>query len=327
MQPLYYQQSRLYRNWGRILLLMSLGAVLLSCDNSASESEYNTGASQKSDRLNCPGVDGTYYIALIPKGECEEQGVTLFDEGTRIEDKGVMATSMPNCTGTVSYDGCSVEQVYECDLGLTINSTTIFEPGDPNILTGTQIQDADAENIITCEYEMFGSTDRAVVLQYAGLDETVDVSDLSASATPEPEDMDDVWEECDAFAEAESATCDNDDDPDWVVDHCVKDWQSYDAAGCGDSWRAYITCRTNYAEEKNCDTGEVSACDVYMNAYFQCRSDFAATTACSNVGNAEGICENGLGTYAYMCLGDAPPFADDCTAVETESAASTFCCF
>ena len=310
------------------LFVYVVGAMLIpgitACGDDQEDEGGDNDNTHNQKALDCPGMDGTYYVATIAKGECADQGVTLDDRGATFSDQGILMLPYANCTEEVTYDGCHVELEGTCALGMTVSISQTFSPGDPNMVTGTQIQGG--EGFTTCEYEIFGSTDKARVLEHAGLPADIDLSDISAPSTPNPENLPDVRDECEDNVAAERDVCPNDNEVSWEIDNCVSDWQVYDAAGCGDGWRAYINCRTEHAADRDCDTGEISECEVYLNAYFKCKSSFASSTGCSVAGNPETLCAEGLGAYSYGCLGGEAPF-EDCVEAESASAAAMFCCF
>ncbi|MBN2340427.1 MAG: hypothetical protein JXX29_01050 [Deltaproteobacteria bacterium] len=285
--------------------------------------EDNNGSSNSGGALDCPGVDGNYYYVLMPKGDCADQGVTLVDDGFPVQDHGVLMMSSSGCATSAEYDGCSLSSEMHCDNGISMTFSVTFTVGTPNQFTGTQIQSYDG--VADCTYDVFGSTDREAVLSHAGLSDDIDVSNFSTPGTPTPENLSAASSECSAYVAAEEAVCPGENDALALVEICTEDWKSFDARGCGDGWLAYINCRTENAAAMDCETGEIPACDVYLNAYFQCTSAFAASTDCSVAGDPETLCTEG-GTYSYGCFGDSAPFAD-CSAVETESAAAMYCCF
>lgn len=302
--------------------------ILTGCEED-SQSENADGDGHENmngtNGFDCPGMDGTYYMVTMPKGECEGQGVTLDDQGTPFQDKGGITFPYAGCTEEVTYNGCSIQLTAECAaMGMTVTISQNFAPGDPNILTGTQTQSGDG--FITCKYEIFGSTDKAVVLEHAGLSDDIDLSDISSPGTPNPVNLTAAREECAATVTAEESVCPSGNDPERETDNCVKSWQTYDATGCGNGWRAYINCRTEHAADMNCDDGIISACDVYLNADFKCNSAFASSTGCSVAGNPEIMCTGGLGTYSYGCLGGQAPF-DNCVEAVSEGTVPMFCCF
>ncbi|MBN2803935.1 MAG: hypothetical protein JXR91_12655 [Deltaproteobacteria bacterium] len=275
--------------------------------------------------IDCPGVDGTYYYVTIGQGDCASQGVTLDDTGSPVQDGGVLIGGYSNCSQKVSYDGCKIDIHLDCSTGLSADITQTFKPGTPNIVKGSQTQYFDGE--LSCVYEIYGSTDKAKVLEYGGLSDTTDVSDISTPGTPDPENESVALTDCTAKEQAYLKTCPDDTaDVEREAAFCVEDWQRYDAMGCGDAWLAYINCYTENAADIDCETGELPACDVYQNAYFQCTSAFASATGCSVAGVPETLCVDGAGTYSYGCLGGTAPFSD-CTEVDTLSAAPMFCCF
>ncbi|MBN2525974.1 MAG: hypothetical protein JXR76_06225 [Deltaproteobacteria bacterium] len=294
------------------------GLFLSACNN-----ENDKNGSSSGGALDCPGVDGTYYYVLTPLGECADQGVTLLDEGTSVQNHGVVVVNYSGCTSTVTYNGCSMSSEIECSRGLSMTLAESFTVGDPNEVTGTQKQQFDGA--MDCVYELYGSTDREAVLSHAGLSGDVNVSELSTPVIPNPDNISVAREECSANAAAEEAACPSGSDLTTTIANCTTHWQSFDARGCGDGWRAFVNCRTEHAADMNCETGEIPACDVYQNAYFQCTSAFASATGCSNAGFSESLCTDG-GTYSYACLNDSAPFVD-CTEATAQNAVQMYCCF
>lgn len=303
-------------------LVAAFGVCLLvgACSSEESGSSDESGSTEG---LDCPGVDGTYYFAYIATSECADQGVALDDQGASVQNHAVVSGSNANCDETATYEGCTVRVDATCSLGLTVTLTQAFQPGQPSEVTGTEVQTMpDGQS---CTYEIFGSTDQALVHEHAGVSGVADISALTTPGTPAPENLSAATADCSANTAAEQAACPDGNDPARITAICADGWQLYDAQGCGDAWRAYVTCRTEHVSSLDCDTGEISDCTVYTNAYFQCQSAFATTTNCSVAGDPATWCAGGLGTYSYGCLGGEAPFAN-CVPASSSSSVAMYCC-
>ncbi len=297
-------------------LVAVFGVCLLAGACSSKESGSTEG-------LDCLGVDGTYYFAYIPTGECADQGVTLEDQGATVQNHAVVSGSIPSCSETVTYEGCTVRVDATCSLGVTVTLTQTFQPGQPSQVTGTQVQTMpDGQS---CTYEIFGSTDQALVHEHAGVSDVTDISALTTPGTPTPANLSAATADCSANTAAEQDACPDGNDPAQTTAICADAWQLYDAQGCGDAWRAYVTCRTEHVASMDCATGEIADCSVYTNAYFQCQSAFATSTNCSVAGAPATLCAGGLGTYSYGCLGGVAPFPD-CVPASSSSSVPMYCC-
>ena len=72
---------------GRCLVAgLGVGLLAVACSSKESGSGSTAG-------LDCPGVDGTYYWALIATGDCADQGAALQDQGTAVHDHGVVISN------------------------------------------------------------------------------------------------------------------------------------------------------------------------------------------------------------------------------------------
>ena len=193
------------------------------------------------------------------------------------------------------------------------------------MVTGSQTQTSSSGT--ECVFEIYGSTDLALVQAHAGVNGTSGATTLATPGTPTPANLPAATAECQSNAIAEEAACPTGDDVSRPAARCAESWSRYDAEGCGEAWLAYITCRTEEVATLDCTSGEISACTVYQDAYFQCQSAFASSTGCSVSGNSAANCAGGRGTYGYTCLGGTPPAANCLPAAPTGSSVATFCCY
>ena len=142
-------------------------------------------SSSGGESLECPGVNGTYYFAFMPTGECAAQGPSLVDTGVVVQDHGVLLGSSSGCSTSVTYDGCTVKTHSTCAAGVTVDSTQTFAPGSPGEVSGSQVQTLEGGG--SCTFEIYGSTDLAAVHEHAGLTDVGDTSSLSTPSTPAPD--------------------------------------------------------------------------------------------------------------------------------------------
>jgi hypothetical protein len=275
--------------------------------------------------IDCTGVDGTYYYAITGTGDCASLGTAMQDQGMVVQNHGVMVGSMSGCSSNVTYEGCTITSEFSCASDVSITATQTFAPGNPGMVSGTQTQTSPTGN--TCVFEIYGSTDLALVQEHAGVSGTGGISELATPSTPTPSNLAAATTECEANAQAEETACPTGNDVTAAAARCANDWSMYDAEGCGDAWRAYTTCRTEKVGNIDCSTGEIADCTVYQNAYFQCQSAFVSATGCTVAGEPATNCAGGLGTYSYACMTDTPPKTDCATGLAPSGAVKMFCCY
>jgi len=283
------------------------------------------GSGGGGEGIDCPGVDGTYYYAITGTGDCASLGTAVQDQGMVVQNHGVMVGSMSGCTSSVTYEGCTVTSEFSCASDVSVTSTQTFAPGNPSMVSGSQTQTSPTGD--TCVFEIYGSTDLALVQEHAGVSGTGGISELATPSTPTPSELAAATAECEANAQAEETACPSGADVAAAADRCASDWSMYDAEGCGAAWRAFITCRTEKAADMDCTTGEIADCTVYQNAYFQCQSAFVAATGCTVAGEPTTNCAGGLGTYSYACMSATAPAADCSPGVEPGTTVKMFCCY